>query len=581
MTDAVEQPRKVWIVCLLAFAVLPLWWSLGDHPLNGRTEARYAVIAQAMARGESGWLVPEFRGQAHLTKPPLAYWASAASIALLGETEFAVRAPSALAGSLLVVGVFLFGQRLGGTRRGLIAAGLLGVQPLFVTVMRQPLTDPCLTLGWFGVLACGYAVGARWPGRGWVVGFWAGVAVGLFAKAHLVLLPVGVVLLWLAWQGRWDGVRRLRLWLGLPIAALPLLAWVVLVLRQHPGAAELWRHETLDRAAGAEAGGDHAEAWWYFLPVYLVGLYPANLLVDLPRVARAWWSATGGVRARAVAFGRSSNALWWLALGVPLLIFSLNAGKRMNYLLPLTPIIALLAAESLDAWLAYRRRVSSTDAPGRLGLWGWLRSPAGPATLVFAGCAIAGPFVFGDAYRGAGLGWLVPLLPVAAGVVAFAWCWCRPRLRGVGLVVAWVALLMGWVWGGVLEDQIVTPRSARTLLADLHLAHANRTPPTLYTVGFEDNALEFYGSPGAKRIFPNAPGFSWRDTFDHSPDHVLIWMDVLTWDSILAEPEMGPAARAHLVPHARWPDTAGPFSPPRHSFILLRPRVHSPETATR
>ncbi|MEM9414791.1 MAG: glycosyltransferase family 39 protein [Planctomycetota bacterium] len=575
MIDEAEHPRRLWIVCVLALAVLPLWLSLGNHPLNGRTEARYAVIAQAMANGESGWLVPEFRGKAHLTKPPWAYWMSAASIALFGENEWAVRAPSALAGSVLVVGVFAFGRRLGGTRRGLLAAGLLGVQPLFVAVMRQPLTDPWLTLGWFGVLGCGYAVGTRWAGRGWVLGFWAAVSLGLFAKAHLVLLPVGVVVLWLALQGRWDGLRRLRIWLGFPLAALPLLVWVVFVVKHHPDAVELWRHETLDRAAGSAAGGDHAEAWWYFLPVYLVGLYPANLLVDLPRVGRSVWAVRGRPILALLRLCQSPNALWWLALGIPLLVFSLNAGKRMNYLLPLTPVIALLAAESLDHWL--QKRNAKNDGQHKrktpaahLGLFAWLRSPAGPATLAFAVCAVVGPFVFRHAYERASLIWLAPLILTALGVLAFALCWRSARLRHTALVVGFVSLVIGWGWGGVLEDRIVTPRSARTLLNDLARLNTNSaTPtPTIYTVGFEDNALVFYGSPKSLRISPHAPDFSWRQT---NPDAVF-WLETATWDAMQENPKPGSNAEAHLRLITRWPASPSDFGHEQHRYVLLRPQ---------
>ncbi|XAM01678.1 glycosyltransferase family 39 protein [Phycisphaeraceae bacterium D3-23] len=582
MAEVEQHPKRYWIVCVLALAVLPLWMSLGDHPLNGRTEARYAVIAQAMARGESSWLVPEFRGEAHLTKPPLAYWASAVSIAALGENEWAVRAPSALAGSALVVGVFFFGRRLGGTRRGLLAAALLGVQPLFVAVMRQPLTDPWLTLGWVGVLACGYAVGVGWVGRGWVFGFWAGVALGLFAKAHLVLLPVGVVVLWLALLGRWDAMRRLRIWTGLPIAALPLLAWVVLVIEKHPGAVELWRHETLDRAAGSAAGGDHAEAWWYFLPVYLVGLYPANMLVDLPRVGRAVWSARGGPVSMLRKLCQSPNALWWLALGVPLLVFSLNAGKRMNYLLPLTPMIALLAAESLDYWLAQRRNDITSTTQAGLGLFAWLRGPAGLTTLLFVACVAIGPSVFLHAYEYAGPAQLTPLFAVVLGVGVFAWCWRTPHRRGAGLTIAFITFVVGWGWGSVLEDRIVTPRSARTLLTDLAQQHGSPDhPPTVYTVGFEETALVFYGSPGAKRIEPGAPGFAWDTAFADAPNPVLVWMTASTWDDIRADPRLGQAATAHLVPLTHWPESASAYGPEPNAFVLLRPRDPRPKTPTR
>ena len=84
------------LVPLLLLAATLLLWHLGAYGLWESTEARYAEIAARMVRS-GDWMTPRFNGIAHFDKPPLAYWASAASMALLGMDELGARLPLVLA----------------------------------------------------------------------------------------------------------------------------------------------------------------------------------------------------------------------------------------------------------------------------------------------------------------------------------------------------------------------------------------------------------------------------------------------------------------------------------------------------
>ena len=66
-------------------------------PFADTTEPRYAEIARLMA--ETGdWITPWFEpGVPFWGKPPLSFWAQAASIKLFGVSEFAIRLPAWLA----------------------------------------------------------------------------------------------------------------------------------------------------------------------------------------------------------------------------------------------------------------------------------------------------------------------------------------------------------------------------------------------------------------------------------------------------------------------------------------------------
>src|SRR5216110_2386084 len=85
---------------LLALVTALLVLRLGEPPLVGPDEPRYARVAVEMHRsGEA--VVPTLQGRPWLEKPPLYYWLAGAAFAVLGETETAARLPSALAGAAL------------------------------------------------------------------------------------------------------------------------------------------------------------------------------------------------------------------------------------------------------------------------------------------------------------------------------------------------------------------------------------------------------------------------------------------------------------------------------------------------
>ena len=209
------RPRPLFVAVLILVCLALIWFSIGDHPLHGRSEGRYAVVSLNMASG-GDWLIPRYGGHPHLTKPPLIYWLEALCIRALGPTELAVRIPSAVAGSLTLLLLLGFAWHAIGSRTAILATALLAIMPQHLVLSRLTLTDPLLTVFWFGTLAGGFLAIAesRLKRLGRVL-MWGCVALGLLSKGPLVWVPVGILLLWLGLGGRWKEVRSLRLVWGM------------------------------------------------------------------------------------------------------------------------------------------------------------------------------------------------------------------------------------------------------------------------------------------------------------------------------------------------------------------------------
>jgi hypothetical protein len=137
---------------------------------------------------------------------PLYHWLLYAFVQVLPIAEWSLRLPSLLAGLGCVAGVYFLCRRLLGAEVGLVAALLVAVDPMQVTVsvLARPyaLANFACLLSFWGLLGIFYSKGVA----GRVVGALVyGVSVALIAYLNPVLLAVlaghlGVVAYW--WLGR-------------------------------------------------------------------------------------------------------------------------------------------------------------------------------------------------------------------------------------------------------------------------------------------------------------------------------------------------------------------------------------------
>ena len=319
----------------LALLILAVWFEPPGSWLAEPDEPRYAEIPREMlATGD--WVVPRLNGVPYFEKPPLLYWANAGALAVLGETPFAARLATRLAGlgtALLV----LFGvARLWGRRAGYFAAAFFLFSPLAFTFSRLNLTDGMLTFFFTATLFSGLAtIRARAAGRRALAlsALTGALAAGAFLSKGLVgvVLPGGILLFWSLAARRTRSLAPLLLGPAAPVFLLLVVPWLWLAERRVPGFLRFFFiHEHFQRFATPVS--NRPGPVWYFAVVFVAGFLPGL------------WFFFAGLRRLKEDPEATFFAIWF---AVVLLFFSLSHSKLSPYLFPAFPAAAALAARGL------------------------------------------------------------------------------------------------------------------------------------------------------------------------------------------------------------------------------------------
>lgn len=335
---------------LLALLVLVAFAFQGTRGIWEPDEGRYGAAAVNMH--ESGdWLVPTVDGvHPHLTKPPVTYWALAASIAAFGQDEWALRLPGALAFVGTGLLVFGLGRRLCPSKPWLPpTVWALSLAPALACNVIA--TDPILA---FFETAAMYAFVEGWSREGdrtrrWLVLMWFGWGLAFLTKGPPGLLPVLAMAAFLAVHDR----TRLRSFFapgGLALFAVVAFGWFALLIVQQPDRLHYFLvHEVYERVL--TSAHDRNGRWYgaveVYLPMLLVGTLPWSVLACLEAggLRPAWRQWRERLRLRQPQW---LLLTWWLA--VPLLVFCLARSRLHLYVLPLFVPLALLMSRPLAHW---------------------------------------------------------------------------------------------------------------------------------------------------------------------------------------------------------------------------------------
>ncbi|MBC6608988.1 glycosyltransferase family 39 protein [Hymenobacter sp. BT188] len=358
---------SVLLVCVFSFFV-----HLGA-PEVSLMEARNFVAAREMAAGGS-WLIPTLNRELRLAKPPLPTWAVAAEEVLFGATDnlALLRLPAALMATLLVL--FFWGlaseltrdapaDAIDPGRTAWLSALVLASSLLVIVSGRE---------GQWDIFAYSFLVGSLWLlVRGWrsdsqtygsFVG--AGLLLGfsILSKGPVALygalVPfMGCYISTLNTDARRKGVRGH--WRGTLLAAIVGLAvggsWPLYILYHvRPAALAVAQTEV------AAWGERHVQPLWYYWSFFVfTGVWVVATVASL---------VVPYARRRLGGFLPYLLVLGWLLASLVLL--SLVPEKKVRYMLPLLPPLALLTAGALRYWeTAFRSQQASLTDRLLLRFW--------------------------------------------------------------------------------------------------------------------------------------------------------------------------------------------------------------------
>jgi 4-amino-4-deoxy-L-arabinose transferase-like glycosyltransferase len=477
---------------------------LGSIPFFDKGEPREALAVQDIVqRGE--WLFPLKKATDIPSKPPLFHWSAALASEVTGQlSESTVRFPSALYATLGALLLYLFGRRLFGAEIALLGGAIVATTMVYQNQALSARVDMTLCFYVTASLVLFYSLYRGFLTRRiWYYVFFALIGVSMLAKGPLgLLLPALVIAAFLALKRRWDFVVKFAFHPGVLLTVLLGAGWYVIALMRG-GEGFVDRQllqENLERFFG---GSGHSHPVYYYIPYLFSQGLPWSLF--LPFVL--WDSFKKG------AFSNDDSLYLKVWFFVMFVFFSISAGKRPVYLLPLYPPLALLTA----AWFYHQvtaalgRRIyfyrSLAVVAGVAGLvlfiitlvalWnhdpGWffapierLLKPKDRANLVVIRNALAT------------FGWSFTIVALLSGLLwlSFAGCLWTGKLQSGAKRLVLISILLAFVTRAMVMPVIAEAKSYRAFMAEVNQLVKPGDKLYLYGDSFNSDPVIFYrGGP--------------------------------------------------------------------------------------
>ena len=323
------------MVILMMLASLSLLITVGTYGVIETSDARYAEIAREMFLSKD-WLHPNLLDIHHYHKPPVTYQITALGYDIFGINPLGARFFLQISIILQMLLVYLLTLQFTQKQKiALWAAAIYFTFPLVLVASRNLTTDSFLTLF---VLLCIYAwVRYRKSGfYGWIYLFTISLGIGFLTKGPVVfLVPFIFVLLYNRMENAkqsWS-LHHLFAWgLFLIIAS----SWFIYLAVDNPA---FWDYfigkQTVDRFSHNVF--NRSEPFWYF--IVFAPLLGMPWLLVFPWMIK---------KTKLLFNTKSIEIILLLSVLIPLVFFSISTSKRVLYILPLYPLLAVTIALLLE-----------------------------------------------------------------------------------------------------------------------------------------------------------------------------------------------------------------------------------------
>ncbi|MBE9177365.1 glycosyltransferase family 39 protein [Oculatella sp. LEGE 06141] len=477
------------LVGLLLLCGVLFFWQLDGYTLFNITEAKQAEIARQIWVRQD-WITPVYNGDIYFDKPILLHWLIAIGFRLFGLNEWAVRLPSAVSATGLVLITWGFVARFANSRIALLAATMLAANPFTFALGRTGQHDMLLTVFMTAALYCWYWAYSTGQRQGYLW-FFACLGLAVLAKGPLALVLCSLAIaVFLTAVGRWREQFATVPWRwGLTLFGAITFPWYLLVLYANGWnfVDQSFVFNNVDRFVTANL--NQVGPWWYYLPLLLVGFFPwvLPLLQTLVQAPRQGWLRLRYWRHQAPAQQIGLFMTIWLL--TVLVFMSVAATKLPWYINPGFPALAYLCAQAWERQMA---------TPGRwqqltLKLTGLGYVLMAIAFLVLPRLLPNEPVL--QSIQNTGALWILTLIHVGAAVAVFfsllraqaVWAWWGSLVAFSCVALTLVSLVLP-----VLDVQVLGGRLlplAEVLQQETCEACADSLPSAF---GVGDPSLNFY-----------------------------------------------------------------------------------------
>jgi len=494
----------------LAAALVVLTLGLGEYGFYEPHEGHFAGVAREMVlRGD--WVTPTLNGAPYLNKPPLLYWMGAASLQLLGFSEFAARLPLALSGWLGVVVAWKWSRDLWGGVAGRVAALMLSVAMGWFIFTHQLLIDALLSTLILAMLYCLWRL--VWEPRRtrYCFALYGLLGLSILAKGFLglVFFCLGCAGLILSRRSL-KVLKKLKPVTGAGMTLAIVLPWFIAVEAANPGFLQYWLvNEHLKRVVDTRWPPDYEVSSispWGYLAVTALWCFPWVVLLPQTLTA-AWKDWRQGQRSSVTMQHRRSEGIVLLsmAIALPVLLFLPMSSRLVYYSVPaIAPFVILCSGW----WCRCEERENQGGRYTAALLFGFLGISCCVAAFWLPGAALQS---LPEIARVPGVGSILValLLPLGLGLLlgGVLLAYRRSHLAlislFVGLAIAWASMTNGFA---AVQDF----RSSKTLI---ETANARLGPTTLWS--FEGSrelgaagAMSYYLDPNGEDQWSKIPGMT-------------------------------------------------------------------------
>jgi 4-amino-4-deoxy-L-arabinose transferase-like glycosyltransferase len=448
LTSAAKPPRwwreaEVWLLVLIVVGIY--FARLPALSIRGEESRRIRIACEMMENGD--WIVPRQQGEVMPERPPLANWAIAASMALVGDDgPLAARLPSAMA--VLATTLLVYGySRSMMSKLGSLAAAA-GFATMFqVMELGRRAENEALFTFWLAaaLLLWHWGYSQRWPAlRTWLLGYICAALATMVKGPQGPVYFGGAVFAFLLIRRDWRYLFSWQHLAGIAAFAAVLGAWQVpySLAVGWDLTVETWTREVGKRmhnhSPRAVIGHLLAYPWWIFgcmLP------WSAFLALYLrPGFRRALSPAA---RSAAVYLG--------VAIVLAFIPVWLPPGSRARYYMPMYPCFAPLVG------IVFDRMFAQPQSPPLRQAWLlFYRTFAGlmvVAAIAGLGCGLYE--LFAGRVAGQPAWFMLLLSPAAIGLAWLTWTSGRagaaaPARTAILAIVAFITVMFVGVYNNAL-----------------------------------------------------------------------------------------------------------------------------------